>query len=73
MTLGALDIEEIKKRLTDRSKSVQPPALPPAHTKQEAIHLSGKVLARRLKGLVGADVADTFERHINESCEQEND
>jgi len=73
MTLGAPDIEEIKKHLTDRSKGIQVLTLPPVQAEQKEVHLSGKDLARRLKGLLTPEEADTFERHINESCEQEND
>ena len=73
MTLGTLDIKEIKKHLKGQKKGIRTLTLPSVQAKQETIHLSGKVLARRLKGLLTREEADIFERHINESCEQEND
>ena len=73
MTLGTLDIKQIKKHLKGRKKGIQVLTLPPAQVEQKEVHLSGKDLARRLKGLLTPEEADTFERHINESCEQVND
>jgi hypothetical protein len=73
MTLSTLDIKEIKKHLKGRNKGIQVLTLPAAQAEQKEVHLSGKDLARRLKGLLTREEADTFERHINESCEQVND
>jgi hypothetical protein len=73
MTFGTLDIEEIKKHLRDPDKGIPWIPSPTVQTGTEIIHLSGKDLARRLEGLFTSEEADTFERNINESCEQEND
>jgi hypothetical protein len=73
VTLGTIDIEEIKKHLTERNKGVQLPGRSTSQPTQDESHLSGKILARRLSGLLKPEDADLIEQHINESCEQEND
>jgi hypothetical protein len=40
---------------------------------QESAPVTGKTLARRLKGLLTKEKTDRLERSINESCEQIDD
>ena len=75
MTLSTVNIEEIKKHLNASSKDFKSPVLSSARIKQDSpsASLTGKALVQRLTGLLTPEEADTLERHINESCEQEND
>jgi hypothetical protein len=70
MTLGALEIKKIQRYLQNPDGKMK--KLRPSSTRT-ATPLSGKTLARRLKGLISKEKADQLERHINESCEQIDD
>ena len=73
MTLSTLDIAEMKRHLHTSGKDLKTLGSLSGQMKQKAVPLTGKALARRLKGLLTPKEADLFEKHINESCEQEND
>jgi hypothetical protein len=70
MTLGALEIKKVRKYLENPDKGLK--MLPPVSSR-EAVPLSGKALALRLKGLLTRKEANQLDHHINESCEQIDD
>jgi hypothetical protein len=70
MTLGALEIKKVRRYFKNPNKGMK--TLHLASTAEKA-PLSGKTLARRLKGLLTSKAAIQLDRHINESCEQIDD
>ncbi len=70
MTLGALEIKKVRRYL--KSPTIKIKALLSGSTRGKT-PLSGKALAKRLKGLLTTKEANQLDRHINESCEQIDD
>jgi len=73
MTLGTIEIKKVQKYFENPDKGIEALHLASAQIDQKDSPISGKMLARRLKGLLSKENADHLERHINESCEQIDD
>ena len=69
MTLSAIEIKRVQKHLANPNRNLEASLLIPSQTDRRDIPMSGKTLARRLKGLLSREKANRFERHIKESCE----
>jgi len=73
MTLGTVEIEKVQKYLENPGKGLDALNLAFAQTDQKESPVSGKTLARRLKGLLSKEKAEHLEQQVNESCEQIDD